>query len=133
MFNRVTAVVLFVQDFEKCLAFYRDQVGLTVAQLETKFATFKFHEQNFAINGIAEGAAMVGLEAGAFYAEAGKSIPVMLCTRVENVDEVYETLKGRGVEFTESPKDQYWGLRTAFFRDPEGNIWEIATPIKKDN
>ena len=49
MFNHVTALVLFVQDFEKMLAFYRDTLELPVAQLEEKFVAFKMHDQDFAL------------------------------------------------------------------------------------
>jgi catechol 2,3-dioxygenase-like lactoylglutathione lyase family enzyme len=44
MFNRISAVVLFVQDFETCLTYYRDVIGLPVVQLEPAFAAFKMHE-----------------------------------------------------------------------------------------
>ena len=77
MFNRVTAVVLFVQDFEKCLAFYRDQLGLEVALLETDFAAFKFVDQNFALQGMSKAVELFGV----FEAPSGKTDRVMLCTR----------------------------------------------------
>ncbi len=126
MFNRVSAVVLFVQDFEKCLTFYRDALGLTVAMQEPKFAAFKMHEQNFAINEIAEAAKMVNVEVGKFEPQTGRVDRVMLCTQVDDVDAVYEAYKANGVEFTRPPIDQPWGVRAAYFTDPEGNIWEIG-------
>lgn len=129
MFNRITAVVLFVHDFEACLSFYRDTLGLEVVVLEPKFAAFKMFEQDFAINEIAHAAEMVQLPVDAFDPQTGKAARALLCTKVPNVDEVYETLRARGVEFTQGPTDQYWGIRTAFFRDPEGNLWEIAHPL----
>lgn len=129
MFNQVTAVVLFVQDFDTCLTFYRDKLGLPVAQLEEKFAAFKMHDQDFAILDLADAAKMVNLDPSAFEPQTGRADRVMLCTHVENVDATYETYKANGVEFTLPPTDQYWGIRAAYFRDPEGNIWEIAHPL----
>lgn len=129
MFNRVTAVVLFVQNFEACLAFYRDILELEVVVLEPQFAAFKMFEQDFAINQIAHAAEMVNLPVEAFEAQTGKTDRVMLCTRVENVDATYEALLAKGVTFTKPPQDQYWGIRTVYFCDPEGNIWELAHPI----
>ena len=126
MFNRVTAVVLFVRDFEKCLTFYRDALGLEVAMHEPKFAAFKMHDQDFALNEISEAAKMVGLEVEDFEMQTGGAARVMLCTRVDNVDAVYEAYQTNGVEFTRPPVDQYWGVRAAYFKDPEGNIWEIG-------
>lgn len=59
MFKRVTAVVLFVQDFQSTLIFYRDILGLEVAQLEDGFVAFKMQDQDFAINEISKASAMV--------------------------------------------------------------------------
>lgn len=129
MFDRISAVVLFVQDFQTALTFYRDTIGLEVVQLEPDFAAFKMHEQNFAINQLSAASEMVKVPVDGFEPQTGKTDRVLLCTRVENVDVAYETLKAKGVEFTLPPTDQYWGLRTAFFKDPEGNIWEIAHPL----
>lgn len=129
MFNRVTAVVLFVQDFAACLAFYRDTLELEVVVLEEKFAAFKIFEQDFAINQIAHAAEMVNLPVEAFEPQTGKADRVMLCTRVDNVDATYAALLAKGVEFSKPPQDQYWGIRTVYFLDPEGNIWELAHPI----
>jgi uncharacterized glyoxalase superfamily protein PhnB len=37
-----------------------------------------------------------------------------------------ETLAERGVKLLNGPMDRPWGIRTASFTDPAGNIWEIA-------
>ena len=48
---------------------------------------------------------------------------------MEDVDAAYEALKARGVSLLRPPTDRPWGLRTAHFADPEGNLWEIHQPI----
>jgi len=45
---------------------------------------------------------------------------------VENVDEEYQRLVKKGVEFTVKPHDEPWGGRQASFRDPDGNLLEIT-------
>ncbi len=125
MFRRVNSIVLFVQDFDQCLTFYRDTLGLQVAQLEPKFAAFKMDGQNFAMQEMGQSAEMVGMKMEAFEPQTGKVDRVLLCADVGNVDTAYETLRAKGVEFTGPPMDKPWGLRTAYFHDPEGNIWEI--------
>lgn len=127
MFNRVTAVVLFVQDFEACLAFYRDKLGLEVALLEPDFAAFKMADQDFALQAMPTAVELFG----AFKAPSKGTDRAMLCTKVADVDAAYQQLKANGVEFTKAPEDKYWGIRAAYFRDPDGNLWEIATPIAK--
>jgi uncharacterized glyoxalase superfamily protein PhnB len=52
---------------------------------------------------------------------------------VDDVDGVYAELVALGVEFVREPIDREWGLRTAHFKDPDGNIWEIAQPVAKDS
>jgi catechol 2,3-dioxygenase-like lactoylglutathione lyase family enzyme len=131
MFKKLGAVVLFVEDFEKCLAFYRDTLGLEVVDLGEQFAAFRMDGHNFALNGLPEAAKMVNLPVDAFEPQTGKPDRVMLCAEVPNVDEAYETLKAKGVTFSQSPEDKYWGIRTIYFCDPEGNVWEFYTPINK--
>lgn len=131
MFRNVTAVVLFVQDFQKCLTFYRDVLGLPVAQLESGFAAFQMNGQDFALQAIPASAKMINAGESDLAPVDGKLGRVMLCTRVENVDSVYETLKERGVSFAAPPVDQYWGLRCIYFHDPEGHVWEFAQPLNK--
>jgi predicted enzyme related to lactoylglutathione lyase len=41
---------------------------------------------------------------------------------VENLDEMHQTLKDRGVQFITEPKKQGWGGRTAMMLDPDKNI-----------
>lgn len=61
--------------------------------------------------------------------QTGVSRRVMMCADVENVDDVYTTLSGKGLAFIKPPISQHWGWRTAYFTDPEGNIWELRQAI----
>ena len=38
-------------------------------------------------------------------------------------------LKLKKVEIFEGPKSTPWGQKVAYFRDPDGNIWEISEPF----
>jgi lactoylglutathione lyase len=129
MIRNVNAVVLFVQDFETSLAFYRDALGLEVAVHEPEFAAFRMHDQDFALNPLAKGADMVGLDISAFGGQPGHMARAMLCATVDDVDTLYTQYKANGVPFIKAPVDRYWGYRTAYFRDPDGNIWELRQPI----
>ncbi len=51
--------------------------------------------------------------------------------RVDNVDKEYERLKSNGVIFLSTPKDRKeWSVRTAHFRDLDGNLIEINQAMK---
>ena len=45
---------------------------------------------------------------------------------VADVDAMCAELAARGVTLLNGPMDRPWGIRTASFADPAGNIWEIA-------
>jgi len=129
MFHKIRTVNLFVHDFEKCLSFYRDALALEVIRLEPTFVAFKMDDHELHLLQIADGANVLGVDLSAFESQTGKLDRVLLCSQVDNVDAVYQTLMANGVEFTKAPVDQPWGIRAAYFHDPEGNIWEINHPL----
>lgn len=129
MFHKIRTVNLFVHDFEKCLSFYRDALALEVIRLEPTFVAFKMDDHELHLLQIADGANVLGVDLSAFESQTGKLDRVLLCSQVDNVDAVYQTLSANGVEFTKAPVDQPWGIRAAYFHDPEGNIWEINHPL----
>lgn len=129
MFHKIRTVNLFVHDFEKCLSFYRDALALEIIRLEPTFVAFKMDDHELHLLQIADGANVLGVDLSAFESQTGKLDRVLLCSQVDNVDAVYQTLSANGVEFTKAPVDQPWGIRAAYFHDPEGNIWEINHPL----
>jgi catechol 2,3-dioxygenase-like lactoylglutathione lyase family enzyme len=46
---------------------------------------------------------------------------------VRDCREAYETLRGRGAAFLTPPVEYEWEIR-AFFRDPDGHLFEISEP-----
>lgn len=44
----------------------------------------------------------------------------------DNVQQTYDVLKARGVEFVQPPKAQPWGM-FAVFKDPDGNQFVLGT------
>ena len=47
--------------------------------------------------------------------------------RKEQVDEAVATARGAGALITKDAEDTFWGGRSAYFTDPEGNLWEVAS------
>lgn len=127
MIRTVGAIVLFVEDLEKCLTFYRDTLGLKVVFSDDVSHDIKFGEQDFLL--LQRSAAIDMLGEAAVGQWSGSR--VMLCTEVEDVDASYAALKAKGVAFINPPKDQAWGRRTAHFADPEGNLWEFYKELEK--
>ncbi len=105
-----------VSDFLGSVSFYENILGL---QKKTQWPTYAV----FDLCGI-----MLGLEPGG---ERGvkKGVPDIYL-QVDDVDDAYRELKGKGVRFLTEPKDQSWRARTAKFVDPDGNAF-ILVQLKK--
>lgn len=127
MINKINAVVLFVENLERCVAFYRDTLGLEVVFRDDVSFAFHLEGQDFAVVQRQAGVDMLNDEVLALH--SGSRRAVMLCVDVENADAIYEALRAKGVTFIKPPIDQHWGWRTAYFADPEGNLWELRQAI----
>lgn len=44
----------------------------------------------------------------------------------EQVDTTIERIRNAGAKILREPSDAFWGGRTAYFADPENNLWEVA-------
>jgi uncharacterized protein len=44
----------------------------------------------------------------------------------EQVDTTIEAVRKVGGKILREPSDAFWGGRTAYFSDPENNLWEVA-------
>lgn len=128
MIHKIEAIVLFVQDLAGCTAFYRDTFKLPYQGNDADSATFLLQKGMYLILLSPEGAAnLLGTQANLLKSEGGSR--GLLAAGVADVDVAYEELKAKGVTFVRPPTDQPWGLRTAHFADPEGNLWEINQPM----
>lgn len=45
---------------------------------------------------------------------------------VEDVDSTIDAVRKAGGKILREPSDAFWGGRTAYFADPENNLWEVA-------
>ncbi len=123
MIRKINATVLFVEDLEKCTGFYRDTIGMEAVFSDDSSVVFRTADQDFLLLKLSAAIEMVG--EAALSLEHGAGHRVLLCAEVEDVDAAYQSLTAKGLTFIKPPKDQTWGRRTAYFADPEGNLWEL--------
>jgi lactoylglutathione lyase len=127
---RFTDMRLLVDDFDACLRFYRDRLQLPV-RLEAGggiYAEFDAGDAVLAIYRRDLMAEVIG--AGGKQRQPG-SDDVVAAFEVQSVDDSYEQLRARGIEFVTEPHDQEaWVRRVAHFRDPDGHLIEITMPIR---
>src|SRR5258708_186781 len=127
MINGIIATVVFVRDLARCTTFYRDTLKLPYTGSDANSSTFLLQERYLILLSVSGAADLLGSEANALSIDGAPR--VVLAAGVEDVDAAYKELKAEGVTFLRPPTDQTWGLRTAHFADPEGNLWEINQPI----
>jgi catechol 2,3-dioxygenase-like lactoylglutathione lyase family enzyme len=127
MISRIDATVVFVRDLARCATFYRDTLGLQVATSDADSVAFRLENQYVLLLALPAAADLIRSEGTALSIEGGPR--VLLAAGVGDVDAAYQGLVAKGVTFLRPPTNQPWGLRTAHFADPEGNLWELNQSI----
>jgi len=121
---RLTHVRLLIHDYQSCFRFWRDVIGLVpvFGDESGTYAAFNSGTTRLSIFVAAEMAAVVPLQ------EPSPQAPDRSVVQrdVDKVDAVAGTLRVRGVSVTEPSDQPGWGIRVAHFRDPEGNLIELA-------
>jgi lactoylglutathione lyase len=124
--NDVGAVILFVEDLPRSRAFYHEVLGLDVEFEDDVSVGFKIEGLVFIVLQVDRARAQLQ---GEPTATPGAGATAFLTHFTEDVDALHANLVERRVSFFQTPTDQPWGMRTAYFKDPDGHVWEIAQPI----
>ena len=132
MMMKFSNVRLLVKDYDKCFRFYTEKLGLDpVFDIEGCYGSFRVAE---GIEGLAifTSDLMAPVVGNADEAQpVGGREKMMVSFEVDDVDEAFETLAAKGVEFVNRPSDMPgWGMRVVHLRDPEENLIELFTPLK---
>lgn len=137
---RITTTQLWVHNQDEALAFWRDKVGFEIREdvIVPEMGNFRWltvgprDQQDIAVVLMAiPGPPIMDDDARAKVLELtamGLSGTVFLET--DDVMKAYEELSSRGVEFTEKPTQQPYGIDCGF-RDPSGNSARLTqrTPM----
>ena len=126
MITKVNATLIMVKDFEASRKFYKDVLEFKIGTDEEGFASFDIGNPTYilAVLDLTKAADMISEEA---VQPSKEFIPRSLfAVWLDDCDAEYERLKARGVHFIKPPTTQPWGQRTAYFTDPDNNIWEIS-------
>ena len=121
---------LLVADFRATFLFYRDVLGFTptFGDENDVYADFETGSTSLALFRRDLMAEAVG--ASDRRASAPCQDKAAYIFSVENVDIAFAELQARGVTFLAEPQDRTaWGIRAAHFRDPDGNLLEIYSPL----
>ncbi|SMQ75538.1 Uncharacterized conserved protein PhnB, glyoxalase superfamily [Plantibacter sp. VKM Ac-1784] len=124
---QLAATRIITDDVDTLVAFYERVTGATVARLHPLFAEVRTDTGTLAI---ASSATIPLLGENAAAPRANRS--VILDLLVDDVDAVYTRLQGVVETFVNEPTNMPWGNRSLLFRDPDGNLVNVFTPITTD-
>lgn len=129
---KFTHARLLVKNYEECFRFYRDVLGFEVGWGDEKsmYADFKTGGGSvIALFDRTHMAKAIGTDNLPF--DSNSMDKLCLIFHVESVDEAYNSLREKGVQFINAPHDRRdWGIRVAHFRDPDGNLIDINEHIE---
>jgi catechol 2,3-dioxygenase-like lactoylglutathione lyase family enzyme len=129
MLNGITFFTIWVHDQDEALAFYTDKLGLELRDDVTVPELGNFRWVTVGVPGQEVAVALVAIPGPPVFDEdtrkqietivsKGAAGGMMFAT--DDCRASYQELKGRGVEFTQEPTEQPYGIDAAF-RDPSGN------------
>lgn len=131
---KLNNIRLLVAKFDETFLFYRDVLNFKVTwgDLGDNYAQFQPNESiAIAIFSKSIMASALGTEHLPVTSNAQDNS--VLVFSIENVDELYRAIQGKGFKFVTPPTDQPdWGIRVAHLRDPEGNLLEFSSDLSKE-
>ncbi len=120
-FRQPDYVILVVEDLDVAVAFWTDTIGLALDHRSGPYAQFATGATRF---GLYERQAMEDTLGGF----SGERFEVGF--KVDDCDAAYNDLCAAGAAPLVPPTDRAWGQRTAYVRDPDGHLIEIAQDLR---
>jgi catechol 2,3-dioxygenase-like lactoylglutathione lyase family enzyme len=136
MLKQLTTVGVWVHDQDEALAFYTDRLGMEIREDVTVPEMGNFRWLSVGVPGQEDVSIVLLAIPGppVFDEETASQIRDLVAKgagssglffTTDDVQETYEDLRSRGVEFSQEPTQQQYGI-DAGFRDPSGNQMRVA-------
>lgn len=125
MKQSIGLVTILTDNAPALVAFYRDALGFAPKDDHDGYTEFVTGGVRFAV---CARSIMAEATAHASYREGrrGQSFELAFpCDSPEDVDRSYDAIIAKGATPIGPPATMPWGMRTAFFADPDGNIHEL--------
>ena len=127
---------LLVINFSACFRFYRDMIGLKVTwgDENDSYASFANQEGKETVLALFARKAMAEtVGADHLPTDAQAQDRVALIFHVDDIDAEADRIQARGIHLIAKPKDfPGWGIRSAYLRDPDGNLLELYSDLDRE-
>ena len=114
MIEGLAGVVVWTDDLDRLLEFYRDTLGLTPHSVRPHFVSFKWGGVRL---GIGKHAEVSG--------KTAEPYRIMVNLGVDDIHRQCDLLRAKGVRFIREPEREHWGGWVATFADPDGNMLQL--------
>ena len=123
---RLSFITLGVSNFDAMFAFY-ESLGFSISKVshdpQHPFAMFDMGGVTLALYPHSLLSQQAGCEVVSHNTSMSLSLNV---TNPEQVDSLLQLAQAKGALITRQPFTPAWGGVCAYFKDPEGNLWEIV-------
>ncbi len=120
-------VVLIVEDLDRALWFYTEVLGLRLGHRSGDYAQLVTGATRL---GLYTREAMAKTLGMALKGPAQDAPGFEIGFKVSDVDSAFSELVGRGASPAMPPTTRPWGQRTAYIRDPDGHLIELAQDLR---
>lgn len=127
--QRISLITLGAYDLPALRAFYKKLGWEETESSSDSYAAFKTAGVILSLFPIAELAKDAGIELTEATQSTNFFRGVTFAINVdlpEEVEATIEEIKKAGGNILREPSEAFWGGKTAYFSDPENNVWEVA-------
>ena len=114
MAEGMVGVIIWTEDLDRLLPFYRDVLGFQPHSQHDDFIAFRFGDMRLSI--------------GKHDGVKGRSREphrIMINLGTRDIHAEYQRLLQQGVEFIRKPEKEQWGGWVATLLDPDGNVLQL--------
>ena len=121
------SIRIITDDLDRLVEFYEQVTGVRAERPAPVFAEVVLPSATLAI-----GHSQTVQLFGAHSARAADNHTVIIEFRVDDVDAEFARLKPLVDDWVQEPTTMPWGNRSILFRDPDGNLVNLFTPVSEE-
>jgi lactoylglutathione lyase len=121
-------VILIVENLDLALQFYTEVLGLKLGHRSGDYAQLDTGATRLALYTTSAMAKTLGM---LLVAPAANAPGFEIGFKVDDVNAAFSELVARGAAPVVPPTDRFWGQRTAYVRDPDGHLIELAQDLRQ--